>query len=88
MPVVVLFAIVVLVVALMFVAWLATHDPKPKKLSHDDPLYREMVAFTRKVAYFNETGPTWTVLVPPELAQEARKLLDQEKKELRIRNDS
>lgn len=84
--------IVVGVVLLAFLVWIymmvRTPKPKPVLTSRDDPLYRGLIEFTRKVAYFNDLAPEWAVMIPAELTHEARQLLDQEKKELRIRNES
>lgn len=85
-----LIALVVLVIAIVTIYYLADRAARPAKSAKhalDDPLRRELVAFARKVAYYNDTSPTWTVLVPDTLATEARELLDKEKKELRIRNE-
>lgn len=84
--------IIVLIIALAFfiLLWSMTRTPKvkPVAFSRDDPLYRGFVGFTRKVAYFNDTAPEWALMIPAGLQKEARDLLEQEKEELKIRNES
>lgn len=79
--------LVIAAITITIIVVLANRKPK-KTISRDDPLYRGLIEFTRKVAYFNDTTPEWAVMIPAELSHEARQLLDQEKKELRIRNES
>jgi hypothetical protein len=76
----------VCILAAIIAIGLGTRERKPAPLSRDDALYRGFVGLARKIAYYNEVSPEWAVMIPAELTKEARELLDQEKKELRIRN--
>lgn len=72
-------------IAIAIVLYYLNREPKTdKEQIHDDPLYRELIIFTRHVAYYNDTIDGWKLedIVPSALAQEAKQLLTKYKKEL------
>lgn len=71
---------------MLLVSWLMLRPKKtPKEELRDMKSYRDLVAFAKEVAYWNDTLPTYQIesAVPTELSSKARVLLDREKKELR-----
>lgn len=69
--------------------YLVTRTEKtPRQELRDLPSYREKMAFIQKVANYNLHIDAWTdgnAGVPIDLAEEARSILDKEKKESRLK---